>query len=237
VYGGAVDAPYALPNFSGGIFDSTISQNSAVQSGGGLYAFAPRTLNTIIANNVGPDPDVSSAYFYPYNSLIRDPGQTTVQGSDNIIGVDPQLNPLADNGGYSPTMKPAPTSPVLDAGYSLSYIDQRISERPVDLPTIANTGNGDASDIGAVELSLGEGPQPPAGAQPPATTPKKKCKKKHKKKHRSAESAKKKKCKKKKHKKRSAKAAADRSIGVWRAQLRNADSPRAWGDQAWRTGR
>jgi predicted outer membrane repeat protein len=235
-YGGALYAPYTLPNFSGGIFDSTISENSASELGGGVDVFAPRTLNTIISGNEGTDPDVSSAYFYPYNSLIRDPGATTINGDYNIIGADPQLSALADNGGDTPTMKPAAGSPVIDSGYSFSYVDQRILQRPVDNPLVANTNNGNAADMGSVELSLGEGPQPPVTPQQPVRP--KKCKKKHKKKHRSAQSAKKKKCKrKKKHKKHSAKAAADRAVSGWRAEMRSADSSRAWGDRAWKIGR
>jgi hypothetical protein len=250
-YGGAIDAPNSGTTFNGSIFDSTISGNSASESGGGLFTYAAQSSNTILGNNAGPQPDVSSAFFYGYYDLIRTPDGTTINGQNNITGVDPQLFALADNGGYTPTMKPAPTSPVVDAGYSQAPVDQRFSDRPVDIPLVANTNNGDASDIGAVELSLGEGPQPPATPQPPVVTKKKKCKKK-KKKHHSAESAKKKKgCKRKKRKHRSARVASERAISAWRAEARSSDSPRAgkprsgarhssgvggWADQAWQTG-
>jgi hypothetical protein len=247
-YGGAVDAPNAGTTFNGSIFDSTISGNAASESGGGLFTYAAQSVNTIIGNNAGPQSDVSSAYFYGYYDLIRTPDGTTINGENNLTGADPQLFALADNGGYTPTMKPAPTSPVVDAGHAQAPIDQRLSDRPVDNPLVANSNNGNASDIGSVELSLGEGPQPPATPQPPVAT-KKKCKKK-KKKHHSAESAKKKKrCKRKKRKHRSARVAAEKAISTWRAEARSADSPRAgrprsapgrgselggWADQAWR---
>ena len=79
--------------------------------------------NSILADNtalVAPD-----FYSFSYGtstasfSLIENPGgatiNTTVAGS-NLTGVDPQLNGLSDNGGPTPTQKPAVTSPVIDQG-------------------------------------------------------------------------------------------------------------------------
>ncbi len=54
----------------------------------------------------------------------------TVPGS-NQFGVDPQLGPLADNGGPTLTMLPAPTSPALDQGSSELTTDLRGLARPV----------------------------------------------------------------------------------------------------------
>jgi polymorphic membrane protein len=232
-YGGAVDSPFS-GIYDGAIFDSTISGNSASEAGGGIYAYAARVFNTILANNDGADAAV--AFLYGQSDLIRDPGMSGLDGGNNLLGADPQLGALGNNGGNTPTMKPALSSPVLDAGYSGAYVDQRFSQRPVDLPTVANTNAGNGSDIGAVELTAAEGPQPPATQQPqPPVVTKPKCKK-HKKKHRSAESAKKKKCKKK-HKKHAAKATSDRAISAWRAELRSARSQGPWADRAWKSAR
>ena len=86
-------------------------------------------------------------------------------GSGTITGTpltdDPQLGPLAANGGLTPTMLPSPTSPAIDQGTGALTIDQRGGPRPVDIPAIPNAGNG--VDIGAVEVRADEVPQPGGG--------------------------------------------------------------------------
>jgi predicted outer membrane repeat protein len=217
-------------NVGGGIYmylgvgsyidDSTITRNSAF-SGGGVYLYYRNTAfsyNSMFAGN-SASPGFGrdfSGYVNAESSLFQDTTFTYIGPiagfpTPNITGQDPQLGPLQDNGGYTPTHLLAPTSPALDKGYSYYGFDQRNIDRPVDITTIANTPGADGSDIGAVESTAAEATIP-GGPQPPATTPptkKKKCKKK-KKKHHSAQSAKKKKCKKKKHKRS---AAADRPQG------------------------
>src|SRR5439155_7403324 len=103
-----------------------------------------------------------------------------VPGS-TIIGQDPKLGPLQNNGGPTRTMKPAATSPVVDKGTSGFGNDQRQGTRAVDNPNVANStaAGANAADMGAVELTLAEGPQ--AATAPPAAVPtptphKKKCK-------------------------------------------------------------
>jgi hypothetical protein len=87
----------------------------------------------------------------------------TVPGS-NLFGVDPQLGPLAANGGPTATMAPASTSPAINAGSSGLAADQRGAARPVAYPgvafSVAPGANG--ADIGAYEL------QPPAAAAAPS---------------------------------------------------------------------
>ena len=186
--------------------DSTFTGNSAF-SGGGVYGYYANTMgaySSIFAGNsstsgVGPD---FSGTAYGDASLFQNPTDTNIIqgpfGAPHITGVDPQLGPLQNNGGSTPTQLPAPTSPVIDKGLSIADDDQRDVDRPVDIGTVPNATGGDGSDIGAVELTAAEATIP-GGPQPPVTPTKKKCKKK-KKKHKSAESAKKKKCKKKKKK-------------------------------------
>jgi fibronectin-binding autotransporter adhesin len=155
-------------SYSGGYtFDATISGNNA-DDGGGLSARDVYAYNTIVANNIAPaHGDLYIANdFYGATSLIEDPGGLTINGPSNITGVDPQLLVIDDNGGDTPTLKPAATSPVIDKGDSGFGSDQRGFPRPVDNPNVANVADG--SDIGSVELSLAEGPQaPPSG--PPST--------------------------------------------------------------------
>jgi predicted outer membrane repeat protein len=189
------------------VVGSTIARNTADSRGGGIYgslSYDPTIQDSIVAGNAAPaGPDVKNVVLAAF-SLIGNPAGATVHdpaaGSD-LLGVDPQLLPLAQNGGPTPTMKPAPTSPAIDKGAAFGLgADQRGLGRPFDAPTIpgATAPGADGSDIGAVELQASEVPPAPAA---PAPAAKKKCKKKKHK--RSAESAKKKhnKCKKKKKKK------------------------------------
>lgn len=88
-----------------------------------------------------------------YN-LLGDPDGCTIEGdtTGNIIGEDPLLKPLANNGGACMTYALFPSSPALDAADPSDTVetDQRGVKRPQD-------GDGDGSprsDIGAFELSF-----------------------------------------------------------------------------------
>ena len=104
------------------IVRNTIAGNTAGGTGGGVfvdssyspyYGFGDATVHitgSIIANNVATtEPDVvlpvtSATINY---SLIENPGSTTISGTGNIVGLDPMLGPLQDNGG-GPTFTHAP---------------------------------------------------------------------------------------------------------------------------------
>jgi predicted outer membrane repeat protein len=169
------DGAYAL------LESATVSDNTApAGSGGGInsaYATSYVQLdNTIVANSTGGDLTGAGSFDGNY-SLIETPGSAVVTGSSNITGVDPALGPLAANGGPTESQMPSISSPVLDAGYAAPFyyggpvFDQRHIGRPVDLPTIPNAPGGNASDIGAVELTLAEGPPAPPGGPPQTTSP------------------------------------------------------------------
>jgi Ca2+-binding RTX toxin-like protein len=89
-------------------------------------------------------------------SLIENPAGATITetpSGSNLTGVDPQLGPLADNGGPTRTLLPALTSPAVDAGIASSLTaDQRGLPRTADLSAVANRTGSDATDIGAVEV-------------------------------------------------------------------------------------
>lgn len=71
------------------------------------------------------------------------------------VNTDPQLGPLRANGGPTPTLLPAPTSPLVDQGRALGLTaDQRGLPRPVDFSSLPNPAlaGADGADIGAVEL-------------------------------------------------------------------------------------
>ncbi|QBB72388.1 hypothetical protein ELE36_19555 [Pseudolysobacter antarcticus] len=125
--------------------NSTISANQVPgnRSGGGIQnnsATAPVAINSIIAGNVGPDISGSNT----------SPGAGS---SGNIIGGNPQLGVLANNGGPTWTMLPLPGSPAIDAltCTNAPATDQRGIARP----------QGPQCDIGAVEATLAESTAPP----------------------------------------------------------------------------
>lgn len=74
----------------------------------------------------------------------------------DIVGADPLLAPLADNGGATQTMALAPTSPAIDAaaGAACPPTDQRGVLRPA----------GSGCDIGAFELATPSATSGQAGA-------------------------------------------------------------------------
>jgi RTX calcium-binding nonapeptide repeat (4 copies) len=173
------------------IDSSTITGNTATggggagSRGGGIYSFnndsQPQITNTIVAGNsvsggttpLGPELQSSNDTFQVAFSLIQGAASPainpTVPGS-NITGVSPQLGALAANGGLTMTRKPAVTSPVVDAGLTMTSDDQRDLPRPFDSPAIANsTAPGNGADIGAVELQSGDFSSPQTCAGKPAT--------------------------------------------------------------------
>jgi Ca2+-binding RTX toxin-like protein len=148
--------------------NSTIAGNDAVADGGGLVSYGDTPVfstNTIVANNTAGDegPNVSGELDAAF-TLVNDPAgaaiNETTPGS-NVIGVDPQLGPLANNGGPTQTHALLSGSPALDAGNGTgSNHDQRAQARPVELPDVPNSTapGADGSDIGAYEA---QAPPPP----------------------------------------------------------------------------
>jgi parallel beta-helix repeat protein len=195
------------------IDSSTITGNSTTNGGGGIFFQHGNTIrNSIVSGNTADNPhdtygpDVGTrGDGLPIETafdLIGDPSGPAIDelvSGSNVLGADPQLGPLQDNGGATQTRLPASTSPAINKGNAFSLTtDQRGLTRPVAFPGVANStaAGADGADIGAVELQQpSPTPSPPGAAQTSA----KKCKKKKKHK-RSADSAKKKhkKCKKKK---------------------------------------
>jgi predicted outer membrane repeat protein len=151
--------------------NSTIAANAASTSGGGVHAAARVGLNsTIVADNAQGDlgNDAGGGFDLTF-ALVEQPGGAALTQSSNalsIIGQDPQLGPLADNGGPTRTHLPARTSPAIERGHGeLGATDQRGLPRIVDNES-PNAVNGDGTDIGAVELD-----KPPPGPMPPADPP------------------------------------------------------------------
>lgn len=154
LYGGSAGAAVVIR-------DSTIAGNSAPGGGtGGGIAIGPGTpsltlTNSLVANNTSSNgPDINSAAPVTATfSLIENTTGATITGTPNVIGQDPMLGPLADNGGPTQTMALLPGSPALDSG-SASGGDQRSATRPYDLKGIAPAAGGNSADIGAYERAL-----------------------------------------------------------------------------------
>ncbi len=150
----------ATDNYGGGVFmhggaltltNSTIAYNLG---GGGLAQIGVAALltNTIVAGNVGGDVPVGTLAAGSTNSIVQDTataGGLNSGANANLVGVDPLLGDLADNGGPTMTHALLAGSPAIDAGIAVTGIttDQRGESR---------TG-GDGPDIGAYERA-------PAGA-------------------------------------------------------------------------
>lgn len=161
--------------------NSTIARNTATSSrGGGIYlgrynpggGFVRGTVqlnSTIVADNraSGARRDLDQANgasgggFDSAFSLIERKGDARLIQSprgSNVLGRDPKLGPLRNNGGATRTHKPAGASRALDRGDSSRLAtDQRGSRRRVNFG-VPNARTGNGTDIGSVELRRGEVP-------------------------------------------------------------------------------
>ncbi len=141
-----------LPNFSGtlDVVNSTVTANYTFDVGGGGIARTSGTgtinlFSSIVSGNTGPSfaPDVLSSGTVNVNySAIGSTTGFTLSGSNNIIGQNLKLRPLASNGGPTPTVAFEFDSPLRNIGSPNAFFpnDQRGFPR------------GSESDIGAFEL-------------------------------------------------------------------------------------
>lgn len=140
----------------GGIYDSgsltvtlsTIAYNEAGENGGGIFiSTSPLITASILSGNdarvTGDNCDgvISSGGFNVVDSATGCGGF----GAGDLIGSDPELGPLADNGGPTPTHAISPDSPAFDffptGEGACTGEDQRGASRP----------EGEACDSGAFE--------------------------------------------------------------------------------------
>jgi CSLREA domain-containing protein len=181
-FGTAGGSPLVGSTGSVAFDNSTVANNQAATAhGGGLYlpvylsdqsATIPLT-STIVADNTaaGTPQDLdrgdgsTSGGFDSAFSLIEQKGDAPLtQDVSNVLGVDPQLGALGNNGGPTQTQLPAIASPAIDKGNApaRTATDQRGLARTVDVAA-ANASGGDGTDIGAVELPASAFPAPPGG--------------------------------------------------------------------------
>jgi hypothetical protein len=198
--GGVYASGYAQKYHDGvQIQNSTVASNTANYAGGialggtdggpnDKYPVHTTVGSTIVADNTPNDIDQDggglpgTGFDLSFDLIENASGSaeiTELPPGSNIFGADPQLGPLANNGGPTRTQLPAISSPVVDKGNAPSGLttDQRGEPRTVDTsPANANDG----TDIGAVELPTG----PPVPGSGNLGTKVHNVKKKHKKRRR-----------------------------------------------------
>jgi hypothetical protein len=138
------------------VSDSTLSGNSASGSGGGVYVSTSEVglvvkvtaINSIFSNSVGGNLVIEPGgeFVSMGHNLFSDKPSVPLDPTD-LTDTNPELGPLADNGGPTETMALLPGSPAIDAGVAVAGVttDQRGVPRP----------QGKAPDIGAFELVTG----------------------------------------------------------------------------------
>jgi hypothetical protein len=137
-----------------GMTNCTVAGNQA-DYGGGLNGNVNAGGTIFAANSAGDGADVNGTInSSDYNLLQSFSGANIVGATTHvIIGLDPRLGPLQNNGGPTLTMALLPGSPAIDKGRNFGFArDQRGLPHPWDLPSVANAGGGDGSDIGACEF-------------------------------------------------------------------------------------
>jgi hypothetical protein len=152
------------------VIGSTIVGNSADHGGNLEIGDATEFADTVVSGGIsapGEENCTRATTIVSRGFNLDDLDQCDFGAPGDIVDTDPQLGPLAANGGPTLTMLPAPTSPLVDAGASFGLTtDQRGLPRPIDDPQVGNSTapESDGAEIGAVELP----PLPPAPPQPPA---------------------------------------------------------------------
>jgi hypothetical protein len=145
---------------------TTVARNIAGNFGN-IFSSTLESFGSVVAESVGTGnclaTTTSHGYNYSDDDLCGFTGPTDRQDAS-----DPQLGPLADNGGPTPTLLPQPESPLIDAipigscqsnGAAAIITDQRGVTRPQRA----------GCDIGAVEVEPDVPPPPPTPPTPAAT--------------------------------------------------------------------
>jgi hypothetical protein len=141
---------------------TTVAANTANLYGGGLaVAYGEAEIeNSILADNAAPfnnDLNTAESTINLAFSLVEDPGSAFINDNGgNLFNQDPQLGPLAANGGLTQTHRPALTSLVLDAGDPGFVPPPATDQRGAGFPRAVDVlPNAALLDMGAVEVSPG----------------------------------------------------------------------------------
>lgn len=146
-WGGGISASFLT------LENATVTDNEG-SGGGNIYSYngTVTAVNSIIADpESGPDCRLPGPIVSLGHNIDSD-GSCGLSGPGDLSGGDPQIMPLAANGGQTLTHALSPTSPAIDAADNVECpdTDQRGAARPVN----------EKCDIGAFEFG-GEAVQPP----------------------------------------------------------------------------
>ncbi|MFN8559030.1 MAG: DUF11 domain-containing protein [Dehalococcoidia bacterium] len=178
------------------IVNSTISGNTAFDRGGGIYKQDDGRvdlINVTIFNNAaasGPNIRTQGGDIRAFNTIISDAagaasgcvtasGGTITDLGGNLVAsacgaiaatvANPQLAPLANNGGPTQTHRPLLGSPAIDTGLAASVVDATVvcpgqDQRGVARPQDGVAGPPVVCDKGAVEVAALAPAPPPTSA-------------------------------------------------------------------------
>jgi hypothetical protein len=133
-------------------YEGTHNGNNGSPGNGGGIGCSSQLLNTLIANNsaAGSGPDVSGSFTSLGHNLIGNAtGGSGFGATGDLLNVNLQLGPLANNGGPTLTCPLLPGSPAIDAG------DDAVLSAPYNLITDQRGFprlSGSHVDIGAFEF-------------------------------------------------------------------------------------
>jgi CSLREA domain-containing protein len=149
----------------------TVSGNSATNGPGGIQvngsAFNVR--NSIIANSVGSDCTVNFSLNIQH-SLVEDGSCGVTNGINNNKTGDPNLGPLADNGGPTPTHALLANSAAINAGNNCVTDLTCPANNPPFALTTDQRGAGFARKVGTA-VDIGAFEFVPSDTTPPVITP------------------------------------------------------------------
>jgi len=143
------------------IDNATIANNSS-PNGAAIYRFtagATMTVNssTIVDNTSAAGDAIAGNGGGPVNNTIlwgNTPSDSPGGAATNsLVGVDPQLEPLAFNGGITRTRFPLPTSPAIDAGDPTITDPAALDQRGARRVARSVASAAEQVDIGAVEVT------------------------------------------------------------------------------------
>lgn len=146
------------------LINNTITNNAAsTGSGAATISSSVVVQNTIIAGNVGTSPDVDGTFISQGHNVIGNgdgPSGFTDGTNDDQVGsgvepLDPRLDVLADNGGFTLTHALFNDSPALDFGVDIPQPGFGIVAQPVTDQRGAPRSLGTAPDVGAYEDATG----------------------------------------------------------------------------------
>ena len=139
------------------ISSSTIVGNTCGLGGGVTASDTVNLKNTIVANNTATEPgggDGSGMITSQGYNLIKNGSGSLVVGdlTGNIIGADPNLGPLQNNGGFTPTRALIPGSPAFNSGNPAGCRNQAGALLTTDQRGNLRPSQG-RCDMGAFELA------------------------------------------------------------------------------------